>query len=52
MERLFPLPGVPDASWDDLLASYDYPAVADGRWWLRANMLSTVDGAVIRWFKD
>ncbi len=43
---MFPLPGAADQPWDAVLAQYDYPPVAGGRWWLRANMVSSVDGAV------
>lgn len=46
MERLFPLPGEADVAVEDVLADYDYPPPAGGRWWLRATMLSSVDGAV------
>ena len=45
MQTLFPVPDEPsdDAGWLD---DYRYPRIAGGRWWLRANMLSSVDGSV------
>lgn len=46
MERLFPLPGESDVAVESVLADYDDPPLAGGRWWLRANMLSSVDGSV------
>ncbi|EME96364.1 pyrimidine reductase family protein [Streptomyces mobaraensis NBRC 13819 = DSM 40847] len=52
MRRLFPSPTAPadlqDREWglDELADLYAYPgAVADGRPWLRANMVSSLDGA-------
>jgi riboflavin biosynthesis pyrimidine reductase len=44
MRRLLPS-YTEDLTHADLLAAYGYPPLADGGWWLRANMVSTVDGA-------
>ncbi|WP_405610195.1 pyrimidine reductase family protein [Streptomyces sp. NBC_01511] len=48
MRRLFPVPSepTPDHEWalDDLADAYAYPERAEGHW-LRANMVSTLDGA-------
>jgi riboflavin biosynthesis pyrimidine reductase len=44
MRQLLPT-DAPDLADADLLAAYAYPSIADGGWWLRANMVSTVDGA-------
>ncbi len=46
MDRLFPLPGEADVAVESVLADYGDPPLAGGRWWLRANMLSSVDGSV------
>ena len=46
MDRLFPLPGQADVAVESVLADYADPPLAGGRWWLRANMLSSVDGSV------
>lgn len=46
MQTLYPLPGSSDESWESVLATYAYPTGLGGRWWMRANMLSSVDGAV------
>jgi riboflavin-specific deaminase-like protein len=41
------LPPVPaDAADADLLAGYANPPLQGNRWWLRANMVSSLDGAV------
>jgi 5-amino-6-(5-phosphoribosylamino)uracil reductase len=41
------LPPGPDGAGEaDLLAGYAYPALEQGRWWLRANMVASLDGAV------
>ncbi|MFI6696025.1 pyrimidine reductase family protein [Streptomyces sp. NPDC050433] len=49
MRRLFPVPSEPmaDHEWslDDLADAYAYPEPVEGRSWLRANMVSTLDGA-------
>jgi 5-amino-6-(5-phosphoribosylamino)uracil reductase len=39
-------PGLSDAADADLLAGYAYPRLERDRWWLRANMVSSLDGAV------
>lgn len=48
MRRLFPVPSepTPDHEWalDELADAYAYPESHDGAW-LRANMVSTLDGA-------
>lgn len=48
MRRLFPVPSepTPDHEWalDDLADAYAYPEASEGAW-LRANMVSTLDGA-------
>jgi riboflavin-specific deaminase-like protein len=46
MDTLFPLPGMADAPLESVLEHYAYPPIAGARWWMRANMLSSVDGAV------
>ena len=50
MLRIYPLPtDVRDAAVDDtgaLAAAYAYPDLGDGRAWLRANMVTSIDGAV------
>lgn len=46
MDTLFPLAGAVELPLESLLSQYEYPPVAGGRWWLRANMVSSVDGAV------
>lgn len=49
MRRLFPAPAPPDAlaldSFEALAEEYRYPDSVRTRPWLRANMVSTVDGA-------
>ncbi|MFE2165023.1 pyrimidine reductase family protein [Streptomyces sp. NPDC059447] len=55
MRRLFPVtdqtsasPEAPaDREWslDELAEAYAYPALGPGEYWLRANMVSTLDGA-------
>ncbi|MFG2621927.1 pyrimidine reductase family protein [Streptomyces sp. NPDC048507] len=55
MRRLLPVtdqtsgppPGPADREWtlDELAEAYAYPALAPGAHWLRANMVSTLDGA-------
>lgn len=49
MRRLFPVPSepTPDHEWalDDLADAYAYPEPREDRPWLRANMVSTLDGA-------
>ena len=44
MRQLLPT-DAPDLADADLLAAYAYPSMSDGGWWLRANMVSTADGA-------
>jgi riboflavin-specific deaminase-like protein len=44
--QLLPVPAEPTTSDADALAGYAYPPLAGGRWWLRANMVSSLDGAV------
>ncbi len=46
MLQLLPVPTEPTTSETDALAGYAYPPLAGGRWWLRANMVSSLDGAV------
>lgn len=48
MQTLFPSLDGPDEpdDGDGWLEEYRYPRIAGGRWWLRANMLSSVDGSV------
>ncbi|MGA7689463.1 MAG: pyrimidine reductase family protein [Jiangellales bacterium] len=46
MQNLFPPTTVAEVSTESVFGDYAYPALAGGRWWLRANMLSSVDGAV------
>ena len=46
MRSLLPGPADHDMSLEDVLAGYDYPRLPGGRWWLRANMVSSLDGAV------
>lgn len=46
MDTLYPLPGARDVEVESVLASYDYPPIAGARWWLRANMVTSLDGAV------
>lgn len=49
MDLLFPVEAVADdrrgTTMDEVLLGYAYPALAGGRWWLRANMVCSVDGA-------
>lgn len=47
MNALHPLPLDAADSTDEVLDGYDYPDLSGRPWWLRANMLSTVDGAVV-----
>jgi riboflavin-specific deaminase-like protein len=45
VQTLFP--GVaPDLALDELVDGYAYPTIPGARWWLRAVMVSSVDGAV------
>lgn len=46
MDTLYPLPGSEAVEIESVLADYDYPPIAGARWWLRANMLTSLDGAV------
>lgn len=46
MKSLYPLPGGAESSVESVLDGYAYPPIAGARWWLRANMLASVDGAV------
>ncbi len=46
VQRLFPSGDAADLAVDTAFDEYAYPTLAGGRWWLRANMLSSVDGAV------
>jgi riboflavin-specific deaminase-like protein len=39
-------PGLDGADEADLLEAYGYPALEHRRWWLRANMVASLDGAV------
>lgn len=43
---MFPLPGDAGLDVETVLRGYDYPPIAGARWWLRANMLTSLDGAV------
>lgn len=45
MDVLFPRTGPSEVTPDELLDGYAYPPLAGGRWWLRANMVASVDGA-------
>lgn len=45
MDTLFPLPGARGVDTESVLQGYDYPPIAGARWWLRANMVSSLDGA-------
>lgn len=45
MQTLFPSAAA-DVALDELIDGYAYPAIAGARWWLRAVMVSSVDGAV------
>lgn len=45
MYRLFPAPAIAVESLDDLADAYAYPALPPGTAWLRANMVSSLDGA-------
>jgi riboflavin biosynthesis pyrimidine reductase len=51
---LLPAPGPPGEhlpssrqSVDEVLAAYTYPPMGAARWWLRANMVTTLDGAAV-----
>jgi riboflavin-specific deaminase-like protein len=45
VQTLFPS-AASDVALDEMLDGYAYPAIAGARWWLRAVMVSSVDGAV------
>jgi riboflavin biosynthesis pyrimidine reductase len=45
VDTLFPAPGASGQTLAQVLESYEYPPLAGGRWWLRANMVTSVDGA-------
>jgi riboflavin-specific deaminase-like protein len=46
VQTLFPPPAAAEVPTKAIFDSYAYPTLAGARWWLRANMLSSVDGAV------
>jgi riboflavin-specific deaminase-like protein len=46
VEKLFPSDPAVQMPIETAFEDYAYPTLAGGRWWLRANMLSSVDGAV------
>lgn len=45
MQVLFPPAQQVEATMDSVLEHYAYPPLAGGRWWLRANMVASLDGS-------
>lgn len=45
MQVLFPPTQPVEITMDEVLDHYDYPPLAGGRWWLRTNMVASVDGS-------